>query len=208
MRRALVTAVALLLFTLPAFALPWTTVATQVSKSISYLNGPQGKCTAFTIDAAKDYVLTAGHCEQLSAGVSVMRVGGLPSTVVFQDEKKDLLVLRVEGDEHPALKLAAENPSIGEHVASYGYGYALGRPLFRTAYVSDDLFDASEYQVGPGPYIAVDNSFIGGQSGGPVVNANGEVVAIVQMGAEGLGFGVGAKTIKDKVGKYFSKDTN
>lgn len=178
----------------------WPDVAAKVSKSIAYLTGPAGHCTAFTIDADRDYMLTAGHCEQSS-----IRVGGLPATIVYKDEKKDLMVLEVKGDDHPALHLAAEPARIGEEVASYGYGYALERPLFRFGHVSDDDFHGPEVGVG-GPYTAIDSGFIGGQSGGPVVNAAGEVVAVVQMTTESMGIGVGVKVIKDKTGRFWSKE--
>jgi len=55
-----------------------------------------------------------------------------------------------------------------------------------------------------GPFIMIDSEFIGGQSGGPVVNLAGELVMIVQRGADGLGIGIGAETIKARVGRYFS----
>ncbi len=49
-----------------------------------------------------------------------------------------------------------------------------------------------------------DTNFVPGQSGGPVVDANGDVVMVVQMGSQlGLGLGMGAETIRSKMGKYF-----
>lgn len=206
MKQALISVFVSVIFLSPNLsAVGWETIAAQVSKSIMYLTGPEGKCTAFTIDAQRDYVLTAGHCEQLSAGVSVMRVGGLLSSVTFKDEKKDLMVLHVPGDDHPAIKLAADNPKIGEQVASYGYGYALGRPLFRVSHVSDDSFTAGEAGI-DGIFLVFDSTFIGGMSGGPVFNILGEVVAIVQMGSPEMGIGTGAEEIRKRAGKYFEKN--
>jgi hypothetical protein len=37
------------------------------------------------------------------------------------------------------------------------------------------------------------------------VNAAGEIVAIVQMTTDRVGFGRGADIIRDRVGKYFAK---
>ncbi len=52
---------------------------------------------------------------------------------------------------------------------------------------------------------STDSPFVGGQSGGPVVNAAGELVLIVQRGDGGTtGLGVGVETIRARVGRFFS----
>lgn len=57
-----------------------------------------------------------------------------------------------------------------------------------------------------GPFISTDSPFVGGQSGGPVVDDEGAVVMIVQRGDGGTtGLGVGAETIKRCVGRFFGK---
>lgn len=38
-----------------------------------------------------------------------------------------------------------------------------------------------------------------------MVNTSGEVVSIVQRGGSGVGIGVGAETIRSKVGRYLGK---
>jgi hypothetical protein len=100
--------------------------------------------------------------------------------------------------------LAEHNPKIGEEIASYGYGFALERPMFRTAHVADDKTYIPEDGIG-GPLIVIDAQYVGGQSGGPCVNTAGEVVSIVQRGGPGVGIGIGVETIKGKIGRYLPK---
>lgn len=207
MKRVLASLLALSLFASPVYAIAWNPVATKVLKSLSYLTGPEGSCTAWSIDEKRDYVLTAAHCDQRTAsGESSMLVDNLPTKILSEDKKKDLLVLEVKGLDKPALRLAKYNPKIGDEVASYGYGYALERPFFRVTHISDDQLYIPYEGIG-GPLILTDNNFIPGQSGGPVFDENGDVVMIVQMGSDtGFGLGVGAETIKNKMGKFFAQE--
>ena len=76
--------------------------------------------------------------------------------------------------------------------------------MFRTAHIADDDTYIPEDGIG-GPFIVTDAQFVGGQSGGPVVNASGDVVLIVQRGGGGVGIGVGAETIRGKAGRYLQK---
>jgi S1-C subfamily serine protease len=201
-RRVLFSVVCWLVFQAPMFAQSWVAIAAKVRESIVNVESETTKCTGFVIDAARGHVLSASHCvgEELYADHK-------PATIValFPRPNHDLVVLKVSDiEDRPALKLADGNPEIGEDVASYGWGYALDRPLFRQASISDDDMHIPEDGVG-GPFMVIDASFIGGQSGGPVVNSHGDVVMIVQRGTPAAGFGVGAKILKQRVGKYFTK---
>lgn len=185
----------------------WPATADKVAKSIVYIEHTSGSCTGFVIHAdAKgkdkedvDYILTAAHCDgkELYADQSV-------AIVLWKDTKKDLMVLQVADLGRPALLLAKDNPKIGASVASYGYGWGLERPMFRLAHVSDDATYIPNDGIG-GPLIVIDAQFVSGQSGGPCVNAAGEVVLIVQRGGGGVGIGVGAEGIKAKTGRYWQK---
>lgn len=184
----------------------WTPVAELVAKSIVYLEGNSGSCTGFVIndevkehDEDFDYLLTAAHCAQQQLFADQQ-----PTQVKWKDTKKDLMVLQVEDLHRTGLKLAKENPKIGEEVASYGFGYSLERPIFRVAHISDDKIYIPEGGVG-GPLFALDSGLVPGQSGGPVVNAKGEVVMLVQITTQFVGLGAGTEVLEDKVGKFFKK---
>jgi S1-C subfamily serine protease len=189
----------------PALA-QWQPVAEKVAKAIVTIGKDDTHCTGFVINTRagekgnKDYVLTADHCDSAN-----LLADNNPAKVIYKDAKKDLLVVEVEDTGRPALKLAKKNPKIGDEVASYGYGFALERPMFRVTHIADDDTYIPEEGIG-GPFIVTDAVFVGGQSGGPVVNTEGDVVMIVQRGGSGVGLGVGAEVIKSKVGKYFEKE--
>lgn len=185
-------------------ATDWTVVVKQVEPSILWANiNLEGGCTAFIINQEKHYLLTAAHCFAGQQGT--VYADSIPTRVVVLDQKKDLMVLEAKDIDpsRPALKLATKNPERGSEVMSVGYGFALERPFFRQAHVQDDKTMIPEDGIG-GPFISTDSSFVGGQSGGPIVNGLGEVVAIVQRGDGGTtGLGVGAETIRERVGRFF-----
>jgi S1-C subfamily serine protease len=207
MRKHIVTSlIALALLIAPLKATDWADVVRQVERSVVYVEiGSQGACTGFVINQEKHYVMTAAHCQPGDNGA--LWVDRVPAKVVSMDSKKDLLVVEAKDLDptRPALKLAAKNPERGQEVMSVGYGFALERPFFRQAHVQDDALMIPQDGVG-GPYISTDSPFVGGQSGGPVVNAAGEVVLIVQRGDGGTtGLGVGVDIIRDRMGRFFEK---
>lgn len=201
------TIVLLAAYALRTFAADWTPIADKLSKSVVYIETKSGSCTGFVINSDvkkkdepdSDYILTAAHCE----GEEIF-ADQTAAKVIWKDTKKDLMVLQVEDLNRPALKLAANNPKIGDEVASLGYGWGLERPMFRTAHVSDDDTYIPEDGIG-GPFMVIDAQFVPGMSGGPCINASGEVALIVQRGGNAVGIGVGAEVIKNKTGKYWEK---
>ena len=207
--KRVVFAILALALSAPVYANDWSKAADILSKASVYLETAEGSCTGFVINVnarsavkegvKKNFVLTAAHCDG-----DKLFVDHVPATVVYKDSKKDLLVVEVEDLGRPALKLAAKNPKIGDPVASYGYGLGLERAIFRTATISDDALYIPEAGIG-GPFIVTDAQFVGGQSGGPVVNLSGEVLLIVQRGGSGVGIGVGAEIIQAAVGRFFGK---
>lgn len=205
MKRFIASLLALVLFSaapVSAQSSPdWVAIAKTVRDSIVEIASDAGACTGSVVNSAVkkdkddfDYVLTAAHCKGTNLFADLK-----PATVKAEDFKNDLMVLQIENTDRPALTLAEKDASVGEEVASYGYGYALDQPLFRMAHVS-----AKDVNIGERvQYQAIDASFVPGQSGGPVVNAKGEIVMVVQLGSNVAGFGVGAEKVRDRVGRYF-----
>lgn len=198
------------LLALAALAVPtlhaadgWEAVIAKAQSAVVFIQvGDEGSCSGFVINKTEHLVMTAAHCYADHVWVDFVR-----GDVVALDQKKDLMVLRVK-DIDPsrnALTLAAKDPVIRQDVMSVGYGYGLERPFFKTAHVSDTAVQIPVESIG-GPFIGVDASFTPGQSGGPVLNIAGEVVAIVQRGDGGtLGLGVGAEIIRARLGRFWGK---
>ncbi len=190
-------------FALPTLAADWTILAEKVTKSVVYIELENGSCSGAVINDAAgdkgelDYVLTAAHCDGKEIYVDQVR-----AYVKTKDVKSDLMVLQVANLDRPALKLAKDEPKVGEEIASIGYGYGLEKPLFRVTHASATDLEIPELS---GQWVLTDATFVPGQSGGPVVNLAGEYVMIVQMGTNSVGVGKGAATIRGKVGKYFGK---
>ena len=200
MNAALGFVLALLLLTLPlAASTPWTPIVALLEKSVVAIATDAGACTGFVINEEKHYVLTAAHCD----GKDIY-ADNEPAKVVSKDVKKDLMVLEVKDLDRPALALAKENPKVGDEVASFGYGYALERPLFRVVHISDDRTYIPHDGIG-GPLLVIDATFVPGQSGGPVVDTSGAVVMLVQLGTDRVGMGAGAEIIHAKVGRFFGR---
>lgn len=180
----------------------WTAIAKKTGDSIVRIEHGEATCTGFVINddmkGDRDYILTAAHCAgaELYADSAIARI-------IYKNVKADLMILDVADTGRPAIPIAKENPHIGQDVASWGYGYALERPMFRTAHVSDD--EAALPELEGGPFVMIDAAFVPGQSGGPVVNEAGEVVSIVQQASDRVGIGVGAQTLRSKIGRYLPK---
>jgi S1-C subfamily serine protease len=207
--RVLLSAVGLLVLSLGTVhaRADWSSLVKELAKSVVAIERDDKgtSCTGFVInsrvkkdDEDLDYVLTAAHCE-----AAKLWADQAEAKIVAKNTEKDLLVLSVENTDRPAMKLAQEDPKVGDAVASLGYGLGLEKPLFRIAHVSAETY--IPYEGIGGPIFFVDGAFVGGQSGGPTVNAAGEVVMIVQRSTPATGIGVGAETMRSKIGRYWEK---
>lgn len=176
----------------------WTAIVPTLADAVMQISDT---CSAFAIDNEREYVLTARHCASADPAQPTI-VDLIPARVVADDVKRDLMVLQVPGLQRKALKLAAHDPATGEEVASYGYGGGYAKPMLRIAHVANRRISLLGLD---GEWVMVDGAFVGGQSGSPVVNAQGEVVSIVQMSSDRMGIGRGAEEIRDRVGKWWGK---
>ena len=187
----------------------WSSVVKKSNNAVFYIEvsrgDEKGGCTGFVINAKEKLAMTANHCDPGEGGE--MWADKVRAEVVAKDAKKDLLVIQMKymDPERTALSLADKNPTVGQDVMSVGFGYALDNIQFRKASVSSAgiMLPGND---NPGPFIGTNISFTPGQSGGPVLDSEGHVVAIVQLGDGGtLGMGVGAETIRERFARFFQK---
>jgi S1-C subfamily serine protease len=156
--------------------------------------------------AASELVVTNAHVIADAEYVVVQPEGvgeQLEAEVLIFDELNDLAVLGVEGLDLPALELAVAEP--GEPVAVLGYpengpfDVRAGRVGQTQRVLTSDI-------RGRGPVerqITVLRSQVSrGNSGGPAVNADGQVVATVfaeGVGAEGVAYGIPSPVVEEAI---------
>jgi Trypsin-like peptidase domain len=143
-------------------------------------------CTGWVV--AQNRVMTAGHC-----GSDDMRADGYQAHVLLMDKYYDLALLDTPTGTKPALVIATQAPTTYEHLVAIGYAHGFTRP-----FVLDEKVVLLDYTPDPAiaPGLWMSPGFMGGMSGGPVVDEHGVVVAIVQRTADQAGYGVSAFLIR------------
>jgi S1-C subfamily serine protease len=162
--------------------------ATEKAAASTLLVNGRRRMPASGIAFAPDLVLTADHVVEQEDGITVLLPNGTQAfaKLAGRDPGSDLAVLRLDGKEHvtPAepgmqarvgqLVLALGRPTDAGIEASLGVVSAMGGPL-RTPHGSIDR------------YIRTDATPYPGFSGGPLVDAEGQVVGV---NTSGFGRGV------------------
>jgi putative serine protease PepD len=192
--------------------------STARSAAASPFGGPpqQSQTTAtgtgFVVDGA-GHIVTASHVVDGASSVTVAFAGGATrkATVVGQDDATDVAVLKVDTSGltlHP-LKLASSGSlQVGDALAAIGdpFGYARSISTGIVSGVDRTIQAPNGFTVAHA--IQTDASLNPGNSGGPLLNAAGEVTGIVDQiatggsGADqssGVGFAVPIDLVKSQL---------
>ena len=156
--------------------------------------------------AAPDLVVTNAHVVAGETSTQIQPEGNglpLPARVIAFDEKNDIAVLRVDNLRLAPLRLA--EPRASEPVALLGFpengpfDIRAGRVGETTRVISNDAYNR-------GPVERTVTSFKGfvrpGNSGGPAVNEDGEVVATVfasRADSDDAGYGIPSSLVRQLV---------
>lgn len=147
--------------------------------------------------------------------VVVDRQGGHhPATAVLFDPRFDLSVLRAPGLTEPALHLDSSDVPRGTQAAVLGYPE--GGPFTAVPAGVIQLFDATGPDIyGQGstlrPVYAIQAQVRPGNSGGPLVEPNGEVVGVVfskSVSTPDLGYALASPRVATEVGKAEAHPTH
>ncbi|MEK6915866.1 MAG: trypsin-like peptidase domain-containing protein [Nanoarchaeota archaeon] len=154
--------------------------------------------TGFAV-ADGSYILTNNHVIDQSNVVQVQTYSGevYVAEIVGSDPVADLSVLRISGNIESLTLADSDLVSIGQKAI------AIGNPLGLSFTVTEGIVSAVKREGPNGlqSYIQTDVTLNPGNSGGPLLNKDGEVIGMANFkvgGAEGLGFALESNLLKIK----------
>ena len=146
----------------------------QMARRPSYAVG-----SGFIVDKA-GYILTNFHVVENSSRITVKLQGGeeYAAKVIGTDEETDIAVLKIEaGHDLPSVKLGDSNATqVGDWVLAVGSPFGLAQTV--TAGIISQTRRETPFTTPFQRFIQTDAAINRGNSGGPLVNMNGEVVGI------------------------------
>jgi pSer/pThr/pTyr-binding forkhead associated (FHA) protein len=175
----------------------------KVKPAVVYIEVSDGSGSGVIIDE-NGYILTCNHVVEnvSSIKVTVLDSGQFDGEVVVRDKDKDLAIIKINPGDFsiPVATLGNSNTiNIGQEVAAIGYplGWISG------ASVSRGIISAKR-DLPWGQLLQTDTQVNPGNSGGPLINIDGEIIGIVSWKfygtndtpIEGMGFAVAIDDIK------------
>jgi S1-C subfamily serine protease len=158
--------------------------------------------TAFFI--TPDEVVTNAH---VVAGHTHFTVGGLSAQVALYDPQNDLAVLRVPSGRGTPFILSTGVPSANTKIQVYGFPLN-GSRTRAIGYVEGELRgqgrDIYNQNIVAKTVLALEVNINPGNSGSPVINANGRVVGIIEsesLSIVSTAYAIPASTIQSDVAK-------
>ncbi|MFZ4774755.1 MAG: S1C family serine protease, partial [Terrimicrobiaceae bacterium] len=157
---------------------------------------------------ADGHILTNYHVVDGSNVITVTLHDGrkFQATVVGGDERSDVAVLKIEGDNFPAAPLGdSDAVRVGE------FAFAIGTPMELPYTFTVGVVSAKgrNLQIGGGyEFIQTDASINPGNSGGPLCDIEGRVVginALISGNNRGLGFSIPINTAKSIADQLMTK---
>ena len=151
--------------------------------------------------SADGYVVTNNHVVENATKVTVVFDDGTEQVaeIVGTDERTDLAVLKIEGEDLPFVNFEAEASRVGDWVVAVGNPFGLGGT------VTVGVISGSGRNIGGsgyGDFLQIDAAVNTGNSGGPAFNTKGEVVGVNTAiyspngGNVGIAFAIPAATVK------------
>ncbi|MDJ0656720.1 MAG: DegQ family serine endoprotease [Xanthomonadales bacterium] len=164
------------------------------------------------VDAANGYILTNEHVISDADEITVQLVDGreLEAEVIGQDEQSDIAVLKINNGKLSALKIGnSDSLEVGDYVLALGNPFGLGHTV-----TSGIVSAKGRSGLGIESYedfIQTDAAINRGNSGGALINLQGELVGINTAilgpggGNAGIGFAIPtsmARNIMEQILEY------
>ena len=146
------------------------------------------------------YIITNHHVVNAKKKYTVLTNDGkeIEATVVRTNKVLDLALLKIDGDFEYAFKIPeSKNYKIGQSIFAIGTPKSLDLGQSVSKGVVSSLRKYRNYN-----YIQSDVSINKGNSGGPIVSENGELLSIVEwkmfgIGTEGISFSIPAEDVME-----------
>lgn len=172
-----------------------------VAPSVLKINTSSGSGTGFFLKE-KQLLVTNHHVIAGNKKVSIedQQQDRYLGHVVFTNPDVDLALLRVEGlpADIPSMTLASASPiHAGDKV------HVLGFPFGMPFTVTEGIVSAARQLMDGKYYIQTDAAVNPGNSGGPVLNQNGEVVGVTTAkftNADNVGFAIPLMALEEAIG--------
>lgn len=168
----------------------WSALLEECSQAVVLIEAPLDEelCShgSGALISPDGYILTAQHVIEDALSITVIAPAtetdefvSYDATLVSSSVDADIAVLKIEGVGHPflplgdsdSLKLEEEIRLLGYPVQQYGLGLIIGRGFFLGSRDSLDVDGVTHIQIDVDP-------FDHGHSGGPVINAAGQIVGV------------------------------
>ena len=180
----------------------------EAIKSVVTIRTDVSQGTGFIIEE-EGYVVTNYHVMRGASAAGIFTYdGNVHSTqLIGFDETLDIALLKIAGSFDEIELADSDEVEIGEKVI------AIGNPLGLQFSVSEGIVSATERTGANGieAYIQTDAALNPGNSGGPLINKQGEVIGINNFkisGGESLGFALESDTIKETVNGISQQNLN
>ncbi|HYF02533.1 MAG TPA: trypsin-like peptidase domain-containing protein [Patescibacteria group bacterium] len=163
------------------------------------------------------YILTNDHVAGNATKIVVTMTNGekYEAQKIGSDPTSDVALLKIEGKNFPFLKLSnSDDIIIGEWAIAFGNPFGLfdnnAKPTVTVGVVSNTGVNFTQENRVYRDMIQTDAAISSGNSGGPLINANGEVIAMNTVifstaqnmrgaGSIGIGFAVPINRVKEIV---------
>ena len=167
--------------------------------------------SAFLIDG-NGYLVTNAHVLEGSNAAIIYNNQGkeFKAIIAYRDEKRDLAILKINDEDFKVVKtlpysIKKSNVDLGEEVYTLGYpNFPRNEVVYNIGYMSAEF----GYQ-GDTLSCQIQMNANHGNSGGPVLNKNGEVIGVLstkQLKADGVTFAINSKNIFRIVDEMKRKD--
>lgn len=195
MKRILLSALLLFSLVIPVGA------KSTAAPSIEALRDANGRihCTAFSINEKQHLWMTAHHCvvvETIDGAQWRLPYIGWEQTTLYQDfPTLDAAIIQTQKASAPALELAGvphsflekvhikstQGPEVGDYICVLGHGWGFENMTFFQGKLAVMSVDMGEW----GQKMIFDMTAFPGHSGSPVMDKDGRVVSILQLGLQG-----------------------